>query len=151
MRGYALGFGAVNQSSQEYLNAGITSIEGSMRVMQASGGLENIKEEVYVGQGGPTSATNKQYMNKHVQDHGVLHTGSVVSPTSAAADRFNANNQKASGKSSALPSSSNRTGGRNGANKAVVSPEANSYESEYDAEEEEEEEYDSESPSDRTN
>ena len=49
MRGYALGFGAVNQSSQEYLNAGITSIEGSMRVMQASGGLENIKEEVYVG------------------------------------------------------------------------------------------------------
>ena len=139
LKGTALGFGAMlNTASQEFLNSNMNDVlmePGNGNAIPGRGttkALENIKEEVYLSKGGTMEAGNP-----HLQDHqrvANMNSPLVISPNSS----HQAASKHQAAAPAKIPSSQQPSSHRNKA--AVVSPEANSYESEYDDEEYDDEE-----------
>ena len=73
MHGHALGFGALHQQSSDVLEAQADLNRG---ISGGVGGLENIREEVYLSRGGAADPRNM-----HIQDHGAEQL--IISPTSS--------------------------------------------------------------------
>ena len=157
-KGSALGFGAFEKRKSHDMNgynSASNGLDSGIAGKPNYGGLENIKEEVYLhkgvaivnnNKGGGNQMTSTQIRNNnHVIDH-----HQMISPTSsqyATGSPLITRGGVYSGKQSAQhPSSSNRASRHH--IRGVVSPEDDSSE-EYDEEEEEEEEeeeYESEMP-----
>ena len=129
----------LNTASQEFLNSNMNEVimesgsnNNNILPGRSTKALENIKEEVYLSKGGTMEAGNP-----HLQDHhrvANVNSPLVISPNSSQAP----SKHQASGAPAKVPSSQQPSSHRNKG--AIVSPEANSYESEYDDEEYDDEE-----------